>query len=372
MTKIWQHIHRCRSKVNLELMKISAYYKKNREIVILSPEFSPDRHQKYFLRKDYDDGIYPMGLETVPNLEYGGYAFTNGIYAPLDEKIEQMHPDTTIYSNMEKAIMRTGNNGKKIFQNMMEAEHCRLSLDGKTIWSEYPRQFKFLKTARNLMIHDYDLGAIDGALDEVKRIMARARNDGWATRLGMKFPVCARTGQDLIDWMGFRPNSTFYSLRYDGVIDDDCFDEMIGINREHAVYSQLEYYVTATSRDEKEFLDKYIQRIYRQVVRSRTYRVFFSLKYEENFFSDKRWERIIELFNFYHNSMRYLPKSIYFKKIANDTLFDFAKSVYDELPPWFKKEINKQEMRELFHFVRENIPSLFEDFYEYKASGLEE
>ena len=202
--------------------------------------------------------------------------------------------------------------------------------------------------------------------------MARARNDGWATRLGMKFPVCARTGQDLIDWMGFRPNSTFYSLRYDGVIDDDCFDEMIGINRERAVYSQLEYYVTATSRDEKEFLDKYIQRVYRQVVRSRTYRVFFSLKYEENFFSDKRWERVIELFNFYHNSMKQLPKSIYFKKIANDTLFDFAKSVYDELPPWFKKEINKQEMRELFHFVGENIPSLFEDFYEYKASGLEE
>ena len=58
---------------NLELMKLSAYYKKKREVVILSPSLTPDRHQKFFLRKDYDDGNFPMGLEKVPNLDYGGY-----------------------------------------------------------------------------------------------------------------------------------------------------------------------------------------------------------------------------------------------------------------------------------------------------------
>ena len=29
---------------NLELMKLSAYYKKKREVVILSPIFTPERH----------------------------------------------------------------------------------------------------------------------------------------------------------------------------------------------------------------------------------------------------------------------------------------------------------------------------------------
>ena len=67
---------------NLELMKLSAYYKKKREVVVLSPSLTPERHQKFFLRKDYDDGNFPTGLEKVPNLEYGGYAFSNGIYAP--------------------------------------------------------------------------------------------------------------------------------------------------------------------------------------------------------------------------------------------------------------------------------------------------
>jgi hypothetical protein len=77
---------------------------------------------------------------------------------------------------------------------MMEAEHCRLSLDGKTIWEDYSSQFKFLKTARNLMFHDFDLGAIDGSFEEVQRLLARARTDGWATRVGMKFPVTCIKG----------------------------------------------------------------------------------------------------------------------------------------------------------------------------------
>ena len=357
---------------NLELMKLSAYYKKNREIVILSPNLTPERHQKFFVRKDFDDGNFPLGLEKIPNIEYGGYAFTDGIYVPMAPEIEVMHPDTSLYANMEKAITGSGRREHhKIFQNMTEAEHCRLSLDGKTIWEDYPKQFKFLKTARNLMIHDYDLAAIDGGLEEVKRLMARARTDGWATRLGMKFPPVISNGQDLLDWISFKPNSTFYSLRYDGVMDEDCFDEFVSVCRENSIYRQLDYYVTASSANEQEFIDKYIIPIYRQVVKSRSYRVFFSLKYEENFFSDKRWERVLDLFNFYHNSLRYLNQAVYYSKIAKDTLYDFAKASYDKLPGWAKTEMDRQEMREIFMFVREKKPELFVDFYEFYANKME-
>ena len=357
---------------NLELMKLSAYYKKKREVVILSPSFTPERHQKFFLRKDYDDGNFILGLENIPNLEYGGYAFTKGTYAPLPEEIEIMHPDTSLYANMEKIIKASGRQEhKKIYQNMIEAEHCRLSLDGKTIWEDYPKQFKFLKTARNLMLHDFDLAAIDGGFEEVQKLLARARTDGWATRVGMKFPPVISKGQDLLNWISLRPNSTFYSLRYDGVIDDDCFEDFIGICREKSIYKQLDYYVTASSRDEKEFVDKYIQSVFRQVVKSRSYRVFFTLKYEENFFFDSRWERVLDLFNFYHNSLRYKNQAIYYSKISNDTLYDFAKVSYSELPPWAKNEMTRQEMRELFAFVREKNPALFEDFYEFNVNRLE-
>lgn len=75
---------------NLEAMKIASYYKKKGEIVILSPSFTPDRHQKFFFRKDYEDGNYPFGLMRTPNVEYGGLAFSNNIYQPLPLEIERM------------------------------------------------------------------------------------------------------------------------------------------------------------------------------------------------------------------------------------------------------------------------------------------
>ena len=358
---------------NIDLMKLSAYYKKKREVVVLSPLFTPERHQKFFLRKDFDDGNFPMGLESIPNLNYGGYAFSNGIYLPMEPEIEKLHPDASLYDNMEKTIMAfKGRDQRKIFQNMMEAEHCRLSLDGKTVWEDYPKQFKFLKTARNLMFHDYDLGAIEGSFDEVKALLGRARTDGWATRVGMKFPVTITKGEDLLKWISIRPNSTFYSLRYDGVIDDDSFEEFVGRIREKAVYKQLDYYVTASSANQQEFLTKHIRRILRQVIKARSYRVFFSLKYEENFFIDKDWEKVLDLFNFYHNSMKDLPQSVYFQKIGKDTLFDFARATYNDLPTYYKKAMTRQQIREVFAFVREEMPDLFEDFYELNIDSMEE
>lgn len=65
---------------NLEVMKLAAYYRKNKEIVILAPSFTPGRHQKFFYRKDYNDGNFPVGLLNTKNVEYGGLAFSNNVY----------------------------------------------------------------------------------------------------------------------------------------------------------------------------------------------------------------------------------------------------------------------------------------------------
>lgn len=92
---------------NLEVMKLSAYYKRKGEIVVLSPSFTPDRHQQFFYRKDYDDGDYPLGLARISNVQYGGLAFSNNVYKPLPMEIEIMKPDTSIYGKMEQIIMGT-------------------------------------------------------------------------------------------------------------------------------------------------------------------------------------------------------------------------------------------------------------------------
>ena len=357
---------------NLEVMKLSAYYKKKREIVILAPSFTPERHEKFFYRKDYDDGDYPTWLLRTPNVEYGGLAFSNNIYKPLPLEIETMRPDTDIYAKMEQTILGTTNaQRKKIFQNMMTSEHCRLSLDGVNIWEDYGKQFKFLKSARNLMIHDYNLGAVNGSFEEVKQILARARTDGWATRLGMKFPVQISDGQSLLNWSSLRSNSVFYSLKYDGVIDDDAFVDWVKMCHESAVYSQMEYHITAASRYEaNHFVEHLLPKILRQVIISRSYRVFFSLKYDEGFFPDPMWERVIDLFNYYHNSYAGEPVAAYYKMIMDDTLFDFAANSQKVPKKYYGEVLNKQQIREIFAFVREKNYPLFKDFYECSARTL--
>jgi hypothetical protein len=358
---------------NLEVMKLAAYYKKKGEIVILTPSFTPDRHQKYFYRKDYDDGDYPIDLLRHQNVEYGGLAFSNNVYVPLPPEIEKMRPDPSIYEKMENVIMSADGaaaHKKKIFQNMMNSEHCRISLDGKTVWPEFHKQFKFLKTARNLMIHDYDLGAIEGGFEAVKSILDRARTDGWATKVGMKFPVRIKTGQDLLNWSSLNCNSTFFSLRYDGVIDDDTFIKWVGSVKEKAIYKQMEYYVTAPWYDPNDFVKNLLPKIFRQVIISRSYRVFFTLKYDDGFFPDPMWEKVLRLFNYYHNSLSGLPQSSYLRALPTDTLFDFAANSQKQPKYYYGDVLNKDEIREIFAFVRENNYDLFKDFYECTAQKL--
>ena len=357
---------------NLEAMKLSAYYKKKGEIVVLSPSFTPERNTKFIYRKDYNDGDFPLNLLTSKNVEYGGLAFSNNKYFPLPLEVERMKPDVSLYERARPAIMGDmSKERKKIYNNMIEGEHCRISLDGKTVWDEYPRQFHSITTARNLMFHDYDLAAIDGGFETVKYILSRARNDGWATKVGMKFPVRLTTGQELINWSSLNTNSTFFSMRFDGVIEDEAFIEWVGRVRQRAVFAQIEYHVTSPRYEANDFIEHLLPKIFRQVIISRSHYVFFSLTYDEDFFPDKRWCDVLRLFNLYHNSQQSLPLTQYLQTINDDTLFDFA-AASDKIQRRYYngQAMTKAEIREIFAFVRENHYPLFTDFYECNARKL--
>ena len=69
--------------------------------------------------------------------------------------------------------------------------------------------------------------------------------------------------------------------------------------------------------------------------------------------------------------MKHLPQATYFNLISEDTLFDFARATYDDLPAYYAKAMTRQEIRELFAFVREEKPELFEDFYEFNVNKME-
>jgi len=117
---------------------MAAYYKRRNQLVVFSPIFAPDRHEKFIYRKDYEDGQYPPNLLSTPNVEYGGLAFSNNKYKALPIDIEKMKPDTYLYHKMGQFI-QGDKTRDKIWNNMVTAEHMRLSLDGKTIWPDYGR-----------------------------------------------------------------------------------------------------------------------------------------------------------------------------------------------------------------------------------------
>ena len=82
---------------NLELMKLATYYRNQGEIVALSTSLALDKYSKMFYRKDFYDGLFPSDVGVDERLVYGGYAFTNGLYRPMDLAIEKSKPVTSIY-----------------------------------------------------------------------------------------------------------------------------------------------------------------------------------------------------------------------------------------------------------------------------------
>lgn len=354
---------------NLEVMKLSAFYKRKGEIVVLSPEFTPEKNTRFIYRQDFDSGNYPINLTDASNVDYGGLAFTNNKYSPLPMEIEKMKPDTSIYGRIKPAFAKQ--KATTIFNQLTKAEHCRLSLDGHTIWPDYGRQFKYLPQARFILFHDYDLAQIENSYEEVLNILSRARRDGTPTRVGMKYPVCVSNGKDLLNWTSLLPSANFYSIEYDGVIDMPDFVQFVGTCRGRAVYKQLDYYVTMSSSSENDFVKNHLREIFRQVIISRSYRVFFTLKYEDNFFFDKRWEKVIDLLNYYHNSYRTVSVHQYLEKIGDDTLFNFAEKTMRDPASFYKGEVmTRHEIKEVFNFVRVAMPELFKDFYECSLNSL--
>lgn len=357
---------------NLEAMKISSYYKKRREIVLLSSEIYPERHEKLFYRKDYNDGMFPSKILEYKNIESGGYAFTGNTYQPLDLNIEKCSPDTSLYEKFRKPFC--AQKGKdKIFNAMIAAEHCRMSLDGKTIWKDYGSQFRNLKGARTIIFHDYDLNKIEGIIPEIKKILARARTDGWATTIGSKFPIVVNNGQDLIEWCSFKTSSYFFQIEYLGILDMDHFTQWINLCNGKTIYTYFGYNVT--QKVTEQFLIKYgLEMILNQIVMARSRRIFFTLKYDKGFFSDKRWELVLKLFNFYLNSMKNTGCDNYLYKIEYDTLYDFAKNTRDDknLEKYYNDYLTKTQIRQIFKFVREKNYTLFTKFYETSIHKLEE
>ena len=347
---------------NLELMKLSSFYKRKREIVTLSPSFSPNMYQHFILRQDFPGESYP--IIKYNNIEYGGRAFNRTKYYPLPIEIEKMAPDTFIYNKIEEQYL-TSKSRTSAFRRMRNAEHIRLSLDGKTIWKDFPSQFREGKRNVGIVFHDYDLNVIDGAYETIINILKDYKPYRDGQRIGMKFPVQTFTPEQLLKWSAIKPMVYFYSIQYNGIMTMPLVKEYIQVTQ-HTSSAIQSFYNISRNVDYNHFITQDIVDVYKQVCFLRTNGVFFSLIYDEDFFLDRRWEDVIRLINGFWNA----PKSLAIKSRERikgyDSMYNFIKYSTTHYST-STKSFTTEKLREIFQFVRQENYELFRLFYEYKA-----
>lgn len=345
--------------INLELTKFSSYYKKRGEIVGLSPSFSPSMYNKFIYRKDFYDGEFSSEI-IDPKIEYGGRAFNIDKYIPLDLSIEKQKPDVFIYERFRKQFCNS-KGMKQAFEIMMRAEHFRLSLDGENIWEDFNKQINISSNSHTLFLHDYNLNNIKNSDIIIKEIMKKMSKNH--NHLAVKFPIEVEDEIELFKWLSFSPSRYYFLLQYNGLMNDEVLYDFVEKQKGTSIGSQLDYIVTKNSINELDFIKNKLHILFKQIAFLRMKRQKVNLKYEESFFTDKRWERLIDFLQCYLNSAIKITKEKFNRIIKYDSLYSYAWSL-EENPRIKTRTFSKQEARELFQLVRENNYECFKDFYE--------
>ena len=287
---------------NLEIMKLSSYYKRKREIVTMAPSFCPDKYTNFIYRKDYNDGIFPANLTKIPNLQYGGLAFSNNRYIALPEEIEIQKPDASIYDVLKKRFS-SSREKENLFASMRTAAHLRLSLDGNNLWDKVDKQLSEINKKSTLFIHDYTLGSINEDFEYVQDVLKQMKTAPMPPRVAAKFPIYITSQDQMLKWASLESSTQFFTLHYDGIMEDELLYELIQSG--YGFGKKLEYDITNSCYDEKIFFEEILPKIFRQIIFSRSHLTKISLKYDDDFFKLKGWKEIIDLFNSHkhHNSV---------------------------------------------------------------------
>lgn len=153
-------------------------------------------------------------------------------------------------------------------------------------------------------------------------------------------------------------------MEYHGLLKDEELDDFLRFQEVSSNPTKIDYYVTSNYKDQNDFLKNGILKIYNQVLFLRMFKVKILLKYEDGFFIDRRWERVIDLFNAYRNSTAAIKLGDYHGFIKHDTMYSFVRGFNPKRIVNTRKAFDKEEARDLFLMVKEENYELFKSFYE--------
>lgn len=331
---------------NLELMKISSYYKKKREIVTYMPAFRPEMYSKVFVRKDYDDVRFNKKL-LLPHVISGGYAFHPDIYIPMEEDIEMCKPDTYIYHR----INTTTPFAARVKRTQLNTMHIRLSLDEKTIWNKLERAIDYNSSPTSFCFHDRALGTIDGALDTIKYIFNEF--DLKNRCIGMKYPAQLYDFDDVAAWLTL-PKAITYQINYNGNLTWDNIQDYID-NPNHIKLTQmgkLGWNPTYGWSSEDDFFENGLPDFFAKSMILQRYNIPILPIYEDNFFSSPLMKELYNIF------------SIYFFRHKDKYAEDLYKYIHYKIKNHQFQESYVAKIRECFQYIRIKSYETFKQFYQ--------
>lgn len=147
---------------NLEIMKLSGYYKSQRIITELVKNCADyQMYQRIYLRQDYDGDMPRLLMSRARNkLDYGGHAFFGDKYIELEKEIEQSEPDPTIYLKTPRA-KKTGP-----FKTCLRSYYCmRLGNYNPDI----------VRSKERILLYDRDIGENSDNFFELANIAGKAK-----------------------------------------------------------------------------------------------------------------------------------------------------------------------------------------------------
>jgi len=191
---------------NLEVMKLSSFYKNKGCIVELAPTLMEIKnYDKFFIRKDRKRGKIDKEVLINNNLHYGGLFFSNNIYTPLKKEIEEMTPDPIIYMPFlrEKLLMNKFTEGQ--VKQFISTAYIRIFYED---WIyDYPLQHR-----QSVILYDVDITSNKDWREQVNHFFEIS-----GKKVKILHPVIARSIEDLVYLCETKP---FFSDRPTKIVID--------------------------------------------------------------------------------------------------------------------------------------------------------
>ena len=212
-----------------------------------------------------------------------------------------------------------------MFSVIRRAEHLRLSLDGRTVWSDFEKQLRGEVGRYGIIFHDYDVNQIEGAYELITDLLPNAISNRSGRRVGMKFPLQTNSLDDFIRWLHLPPLNIYYSIQHNGIIQPEYYTQLSEILTRNAG-AQCTINITGNTTY-NQFITKDILTAFESILDLRRLNLNFPLIYGKDFFIDNRWKEVVRLIQQFNNHIgAHLSSTDYRTRVAPyETFYDYVK-----------------------------------------------